>query len=401
MRILHINITDNFGSTGTIIENINNYLREQYPYMDTFVASSYGKTEGNSFRYINDAEYFIIRAVRKLFGKTLFGTFLPTKRLIKYIKGISPDIIHIHVIHHQSLNYKMLFKYLETFKGKVFYTLHDCWPFTGGCYYYSESGCDGFSTGCVKCPQNAANLDCRRNAVKREYDFKKKALTAVPDITFVTVSDWLVGEAKKSFLKEKEILAVHNGINAEVFKPLNLPKNDRFTVISVASYWTPRKHLDILLKLAKELYDIDFIVVGQISKEIDRTEYPNVRFYGRTASAEELCRLYNSADAFANFSTEETFGLVTAEAMACGLPVVAFNKTACGEAVGEDCGFVVNDIDNYRDALLGLKNSDLSKYKDTCRKRVEEYYTTEIMCKQYADLYKKYFDLKSRESFND
>lgn len=401
MKILHINATDILGSTGTIIKNINNYLEEHYPYFNTFIASRDGKTEGNSFRYINDAEYFIIRAARKLFGKTLFGTFLPTKRLIRYIDSISPDIIHLHVIHHQSLNYKMLFKYLKTFKGKVFYTLHDCWPFSGGCYHYSEAGCDGFLTGCVKCPQNAADLDCLRSAVKREFDFKKKALNEIPNITFVAVSDWLAGEAKKSFLKEKEILTVHNGINAEIFKPLDLPKNDRFTVISAASCWTPRKHLDILLKLAKELSDVDFIVVGQVGNEKNQAQYPNVRFYGRTASAEELCRLYNSADVFANFSTEETFGLVTAEAMACGLPVVAFNKTACGEAVGDDCGFVVDGIDNYRDALLSLKNSDLSKYKNTCRKRVEDLYTTEIMCKHYADLYKKYYDLKSRESFND
>ena len=122
MKILHINATGYYGSTGTIIKNINNLLKEWYPNIDTFVASR-DSSGPNSFRYINDIEYFVIRAARKLFGKSLFGTFLPTMRLINYIKHIAPDIIHIHVIHHQSLNYKMLFNFLKTFNGKVFYNL--------------------------------------------------------------------------------------------------------------------------------------------------------------------------------------------------------------------------------------------------------------------------------------
>ncbi len=394
MKLLHINITYSSGSTGSIIKNINTLFKEKYPESEVYTAFVQGAPDKNGFKFLNNFEFFIIRAFRKLFGRTLFGTFFPTKRLIRYIKKLNPDIIHLHTLHHQTLNYKLLFKYLCSFKGKVFYTLHDCWPFTGGCYYYSEFGCNKFLTECDKCLQNKNDIDCKRNYVKKEFAFKKKTLLSIPDITFVAVSDWLAGEAKKSFLKEKEIITVHNGINADIFKPLSLEKNEKFTVISVATYWSPRKHLDILLELSKELKDINFIVVGQLSESIDCSQYPNVEFVGRTSNAGELCELYNKADVFANFSTEETFGLVTAEAMACGLPVIAFNKTACGEIVESDCGFVVDDVASYKKALLQLKNRELACYLETCRKKVLTLYTKEIMAQSYIDLYSQYFDSK-------
>lgn len=386
MKLLHINLTDSSGSTGSIIKNINNYIHVNRPDIETYTASQLGVTTDFSLKYMNNLEFFFLRATRKLFGKSLFGTYIPTKRLIKYIKKVSPDIIHIHVIHHQSLNYKMLFKFLTTFKGKVFFTLHDCWAFTGGCYHYSEAGCDNFLRTCKLCDQNAKNLDCRKPVITREFEFKKSAFSKINNITFVAVSDWLAGEAKKSFLKDKEIVTIHNGINTDVFKLLDIPKNNQFTVISVASYWTERKHLDILLGLADELKDINFVVVGEVGT-VDKNQHTNVDFIGKTSSTEELCRLYNSSHVFANFSTEETFGLVTAEAMACGLPVIAFNKTACGEIVSPECGYTVETVDEYKKALIKLKGADFSKYRYLCRKQIEYNYTTGIMCKKYTDLY--------------
>lgn len=389
MKLLHINATISSGSTGSIIQNISKTIEKNNLDIDTYIAFSVGTASKNGFKFINSFEYFIIRAVRKLFGKTMFGLYFPTKRLIKYIDKLNPDIIHIHTIHHQTLNYKMLFKYLKGFKGKVFYTLHDCWAFTGGCYYYSEFGCDCYTDECKKCLQRKTDIDCKNSFVNREFNYKKVAFTAVPNITFIAVSDWLAGEAKKSFLRDKEIITVHNGINSEIFKPEAKEKTNQFTVISVASYWGPRKHLDILLDFSKEFSDIKFIVIGDINRKIDSKDYPNVVFYGTTQNAKELCNLYNKADIFANFSTEETFGLVTAEAMACGLPVIAFNKTACSEIVTPDCGYAVDSIEEYKNALLKLKDADLSDYRNCCIREVLGNYTNEVMAKKYIDLYVK------------
>jgi glycosyltransferase involved in cell wall biosynthesis len=64
----------------------------------------------------------------------------------------------------------------------------------------------------------------------------------------------------------------------------------------------------------------------------------------RTWDQEELIRLYTAADVFYNPSIEETFGLVTAEALACGTPAVVMNSTACPEPL-QGCGITLQTHD--------------------------------------------------------
>ena len=154
-------------------------------------------------------------------------------------------------------------------------------------------------------------------------------------------------------------------------------------------------------KISKKFNDVDFIVVGDVKDNIDKSTYLNVKFVGRTSSANELCELYNSAHVFANFSTEETFGLVTAEAMACGLPIIAFNRTACGEIVDKDCGYVVGGVDEYEATLRHLKASDLKKYNDICRQKVLNLYTREVMCQNYINLYIDYINRNVDKKLTD
>ena len=236
MKILHLNVTYSSGSTGSIIRNINERVKNIFPAVETHVAYSVGNSGNDGYKFINKTEYFIVRAMRKLFGKSLYGLYLPTKRLIRHIKKLNPDVIHIHTIHHQTLHYKTLLDFLKNFEGKVIYTLHDCWPFTGGCYYYSDAGCSDFTNGCEHCHGNQNVLDCKIPRTGYEFAQKKAALNAIPNITFAAVSNWLAEEARTSFLKDKPIVTVHNGIDSEKFKPLNLSKNETFTAISVAAH---------------------------------------------------------------------------------------------------------------------------------------------------------------------
>ena len=79
-----------------------------------------------------------------------------TRRFIEEIKALKPDIIHIHNIHGYFLNYKILFDFLARNDIPVVWTVHDCWLYTGHCYYYSSVGCDKWMSGCGNCPQKRA-----------------------------------------------------------------------------------------------------------------------------------------------------------------------------------------------------------------------------------------------------
>lgn len=83
---------------------------------------------------------------------------------------------------------------------------------------------------------------------------------------------------------------------------------------------------------------------------------------------------------------DEPFGLVLIEAMACGTPVVAFDRGSVGEIVEDGVtGFVVNNIDQAAQAIGKIGKIDRAK----CRERVEKHFSLEIMLNAYEQLYKK------------
>ena len=134
-----------------------------------------------------------------------------TKKFVRQIERIHPDIVHIHNIHGYFLNYKILFDYLSHSGIPVVWTVHDCWLYTGHCYYYSYIGCDKWQTGCGHCPQRGefpASLLFDRSA--RNFADKKAAFTSMPRDKFVIVpvSRWIRNEMSLSFLKEYDFRVI-------------------------------------------------------------------------------------------------------------------------------------------------------------------------------------------------
>lgn len=103
----------------------------------------------------------------------------------------------------------------------------------------------------------------------------------------------------------------------------------------------------------------------------------------RTESLDELVRLYSSADIFLNPSYEETMGMVTAEALACGTPVITYNKTAVPEVADVNSGIVVSAGDV--DAMLASIPVAMKLSGEACRNRAMEF--------ELDQQYKKYYQL--------
>jgi len=87
---------------------------------------------------------------------------------------------------------------------------------------------------------------------------------------------------------------------------------------------------------------------GPLAKSLKK-KYPDARFIG-VISQDALAKLYSSADVFVFPSLTDTFGLVMAEAMACGLPVAGFPVPGPIDVVGDSGAGVLSE--DLREACL-------------------------------------------------
>ena len=343
MKVLFINSVYGRGSTGRIVQQLGKALEEQG---DSYMVA-YGRGEKlddpHCYYIGSPLNVYFHAGLSRLTDRAGFYSKKSTKKLLEFIRSYEPDVIHLHNLHGYYLNIELLFQYLkEKYRGKVVWTLHDCWTFTGHCTHYTYVGCENWKTGCSRCPQKSEypaswGLDSSR----LNYTEKKRLFCGVPNLTIVTVSQWLKGEAEKSFLKDYPICCVYNGIDTSVFRPVDnrvkqeLGIENKKMILLVSDGWTERKGYDRALAVAAQApADWHFVMVGMARKQIEKLP-ENITGFERIWSQQKLIEFYSASDVFFNPSVEETFGLVTAEAIACGTPAVVMDATACPEPL---CG---------------------------------------------------------------
>jgi len=348
-KLVEINSVCN-GSTGNIMCNIakeaNKLDFESY----CFFGRGNPNNEVNCKKFGNKLSFYFHAFLARL-GFNGYGSYFSTKRMIKELKKINPDIIHLHNIHGYYLNFKVLFKYLKKeYKGKLIWTLHDCWSFTGHCSYFTMAKCSKWKKQCYNCPQLNIYPKTIFDTTKNEFKLKKKLFLGLNNMTLVTPSNWLKELVEKSFLKEYEIKVINNGIDLNIFKPTydesiyekyNIPKNKKI-LLGVANIWEKRKGLNIFIDMSKKIKDDTIIVLVGLNKTQILSLPDNIIGIERTDNVNDLVKIYSASDIFINPSLEETFSLVTVEAMSCGLPVVVSKTSAIKELVTNGIGNVVD-----------------------------------------------------------
>lgn len=341
MKIVQINIVYGFGSTGRIVKELHEFLLSKNVDSQVFVSNS---NEYNCFvhKIGNLFDRKIHAILSRVFGLQGYFSFFSTCKMLNKIKKTNPDIVILHNLHGNYINIKKLLKFLAKNNIITMVVLHDCWFFTGRCWYYSAKKCDGLSYGCKKCIKNYdGNPSWFFNRAEKMYNDKRSLFENIKNLYAVGVSKWVTNEASKSFFGSSscKLDYLYNWIDLNMFKPNNSTKhNDRKKVLSVASVWNEYKGIFDIKKVAEQLKEIDFIIVGKQKYNLKFSE--NVKLIPNTNDINELVKIYQEADVFLNLSCQETFGKVTAEALACGLPIVAYNSTATKELVNEHCGLL-------------------------------------------------------------
>ena len=324
-----------------------------------------------------------------------------TRDFIKEIERIKPDIIHIHNIHGYFLNYKILFDYLSKSGIPVVWTVHDCWLYTGHCYYYSFAQCDKWKTTCNNCPQRKLFPTSYFNdRSKQNFLDKQAAFCSMPKdkLTIVPVSKWIKGEMQQSFLKDYHYEVIHNGIDTETFNIYDTEAvkgkyglQGKHVLLGLASIWSREKGLDDFIRMAPQLNEDEVIVLVGIKEEQKAMLPPGIVAIARTENIRQLAELYAAADAFINPTWQDNYPTVNMEAIACGTPVVTYRTGGSIETITPDTGTVVEqgNVQGLLKAARSIREKGEDYYQTRCRDYALAHFKKEERYAEYLDLYKR------------
>lgn len=398
MKVVQINVTCGQGSTGVIAVEIAELLKQNGH--ESFIAYGQGKSSyPGSYRIGCDIDNKIHALVNtRIWGEEGSGSIISTINFLKWLEIIRPDIIHIHNLHTNFLNYNLFFRYLANKRIPVVWSFFDCWPFTGRCTHFTEIGCRRWERECYDCPQfkTSGNRSWFFDKSRKLFLQKKQWFNTIADLDIIVCSHWLKREVEKSICKEHPIHMIYNWIDVEkfhwihdggVYERYHLDPTKK-VLVSVSAFWDDKTtRLNDAIRLASILpkeYQLAIIGKKTSTKEIPE----NIVHIDYVAGTQELSKLYSCALAYVNFSVEDTFGKVMAEAQLCGTPAIVFDATACPEIVG-DAGFVVppHDVEAMMDKIYEIANNGRNEYSARCIKYVKDNFDYRKNVNEYIRVY--------------
>ena len=396
--LLQINAVANSGSTGKIAEDIGK-LAIRNGWRSIIAYGRYANPSTSELIQIGDRRGLGVKEhglETRMLDNHGLASRIATKKFVKQIEEIKPDIIQLHNIHGYYINYKILFECLSRLDVPIVWTLHDCWAFTGHCAYFDFIGCDKWKSGCYACEaKKTYPTSLLMDRSRRNYEDKKRAFCSVKDMTLVPVSDWLAGLVKESFLGKYPVEVIHNGVDLQAFRPMETKRvkekyglEGKKVLIGVASVWSGRKGLADFVALSKVLSEEYVILLVGLTKEQIEGLPKNIIGIEKTESREELAEMYSAADIVLNLSREETFGMTTVEGFACDTPSIVYNTTASPELISKDNGYIVEagNISQLKQAIEKIE-VDKANYRNVVRQEAEKKYDKEIVFRKYVTRY--------------
>lgn len=397
MRVLQINAVYGHGSTGTIVRDLTELCIQSG--IDCYVASpdhAVSKLK-NGYLIGNALDHKLHAVLSRLNGRQACYSKTATKNLLSYIQGIEPDIVHLHNLHSNFINLRLLLSFLAEEDIRTVVTLHDCWFYTGGCYHYTADGCNEWLNFCYKCPKGKQDpIGLLGKKTEDNLRDRKELFLSIPRLDVVGVSNWISHEATRTFFRDSHVLTIHNGVDMKVFKPTpsklrtRLGLENKFIILGPVSKWLMPVNRSVLDYFAANMRGDEILLL--FGAQNIKSDLPNnIKLFGFTKNREELASLYTCADIFVNTTREDSLSLINVEAQACGTPVVTFNATGPKETVD---GIISRSVDvgnaeELYKAVAEVRESKLGNNVNECRQFVEDAFEVHSNYQKYIELYNK------------
>jgi glycosyltransferase involved in cell wall biosynthesis len=405
MKILHINYNETAGGAGIAANRIHNGLNEMGVESYSYVARKQTKnietltpplfSNGFLLKFYGKADQLILRKY-PLREKVIFSTSKWGLDPSKLIQSVNPDIVHLHWINN---GFMRVFD-IGQIKQPIVWTLHDMWPFTGGCHY--DSGCGKHSTHCERCPilKSKTTYDLAYNT----FEEKRKYWGSL-DLNIITPSNWLADVVNQSeLMKRYPVTVIPNCIDTKKHVPINknearevldLPANKKLIMFGAMSATEDkRKGLSFLESalniLVKNDDSLRLVIFGNNDENISKSLRAKTIFLGHLKGLHNLAYAYSAADVFVAPSVQENLGTTIMESLLFGTPVAAFNvggnsdlidhkkngylaPTVCAAELAQGIRWIISD-----------NGSELGR---NARVSVEKKYNTEKVVNQHISFY--------------
>lgn len=368
VKVAHVNVTTNTGGAGRAAYRLHQGLRSIG--VDSVQVVARGPTDRSTIdapsglyqKYVSRIKSGLDILPGYLYpghGSRLFSTGVPPDQTDRRIRAHDPDVVNLHWINAGFVRIETL-KQLNT---PVIWTLHDMWPFTGGCHY--SGGCKRFEDGCGECP--ALGSSRGRDLSRWVWERKSNAWEDL-DLTIVSPSTWLAEQAQNSSLfADAEIRVIPNGIDTNVHRPYgrsrgrelyDLPMDRKLVLFGSADPNDPRKGAGILLNALEKLdanrSEVDVVMFGPERVEISEAGGFRVHQVGNVDEV-GLRLLYSAADTFVTPAVEDNLPNTVLESLAAGTPVVGFDIGGVGDMVDHKTNGYLAESRDAADLAAGIQ----------------------------------------------
>lgn len=367
MRILQVSTADIRGGAEKIAWNLFTKYREKG--YDSCLAVGEKRSDDPQVFTIPNQEmrgrwYHLFRKLASRFQKPEAGTYRETlisrlvgglaepQRRIEYhlgvedfhfpataslltLSGIRLDILHAHNLHGAYFDLRMLPSLSHQVPMMI--TLHDAWLLSGHCAH--SFGCEGWKTGCGKCPDLTIYPAVQRDATHYNW-LRKEKIYGHSRLYIATPASWLMSKIEQSMLAPAivEARVIPNGVDLNIFHPAERYavreklgiRSDVQVLLAMGIQFSENIWKDYhtlhqaMANLAAHLVgqDILLLILGDDApqEQIGRVGIRSIPFQ---EDSHTVARYYQAADIYVHSARADTFPTGVIEALACGTPVVA------------------------------------------------------------------------------
>lgn len=319
--------------------------------------------------------------------------YSPGFRQLEKIFPKDVDVIHFHSLHGAEGYADIGALPRLSLKKPAVMMMHDMWMLTGHCGF--PTGCDKWLTGCGSCPDLSLYPAIPKDGTRINWLRKRKVLSR-SRLSLVATSNWLTEQFRQSpFVKGRALYTIPNSVDTTIFQPgrandararLGISEKG-FVALLMANQLSNRwKGIPDAIEALNRLNDpqVTAVLVGQDCKRAaEKLRIPSIVF-PHMKERNKIADVYRASDVLVMPSLEEVFGMVAAESMACGTPVIAYATGGLPEVLGDNEGGIL------------VARGDIAGLADAIMKMIDNEKTREELAEKAAERALRLFSLRSQ-----